>query len=162
MSHHHALQPYRSLQKYPEIKRKFFFSLGRLQQENNEAVLACLPDIQVVVYVQVQETLNYFGLIYIFFTFHSYFKKLKEHNCCFGKLGKSFSYVKIFFQETLPGAKVSGGLSNLSFSFRGMEAIREAMHGVFLYHAIKVQWDTCCLGHQPLLRASVCRLWPTD
>ncbi|XP_029449763.1 methionine synthase isoform X2 [Rhinatrema bivittatum] len=44
-------------------------------------------------------------------------------------------------KETLPGAKVSGGLSNLSFSFRGMEAIREAMHGVFLYHAIKIGMD---------------------
>lgn len=33
---------------------------------------------------------------------------------------------------------MSGGLSNLSFSFRGRESIREAMHGVFLYHAIKV------------------------
>uniref|UniRef100_A0ABI7XGW0 Methionine synthase n=1 Tax=Felis catus TaxID=9685 RepID=A0ABI7XGW0_FELCA len=44
-------------------------------------------------------------------------------------------------QETLPGARVSGGLSNLSFSFRGMEAIREAMHGVFLYHAIKFGMD---------------------
>uniref|UniRef100_A0A671UTQ6 5-methyltetrahydrofolate-homocysteine methyltransferase n=1 Tax=Sparus aurata TaxID=8175 RepID=A0A671UTQ6_SPAAU len=42
---------------------------------------------------------------------------------------------------TLPGARVSGGLSNLSFSFRGMEAIREAMHGAFLYHAIKVGMD---------------------
>jgi len=36
---------------------------------------------------------------------------------------------------------VSGGLSNLSFSFRGMEAIREAMHGAFLYQAIKVNTD---------------------
>uniref|UniRef100_A0AAQ6IVB3 Methionine synthase n=1 Tax=Anabas testudineus TaxID=64144 RepID=A0AAQ6IVB3_ANATE len=44
-------------------------------------------------------------------------------------------------QETLPGARVSGGLSNLSFSFRGMEAIREAMHGAFLYHAIKDGMD---------------------
>ena len=43
-----------------------------------------------------------------------------------------------FFQQTLPGARVSGGLSNFSFSFRGMETIREAMHSVFLYHAIKV------------------------
>ncbi|KAL2077934.1 hypothetical protein ACEWY4_025619 [Coilia grayii] len=40
-------------------------------------------------------------------------------------------------KDTLPGARVSGGLSNLSFSFRGMEAIREAMHGAFLYYAIK-------------------------
>ncbi|XP_077342636.1 methionine synthase isoform X2 [Lithobates pipiens] len=44
-------------------------------------------------------------------------------------------------KATLKGAKVSGGLSNLSFSFRGMEAIREAMHGVFLYHAIKIGLD---------------------
>ncbi|NXT71735.1 METH synthase, partial [Chaetops frenatus] len=44
-------------------------------------------------------------------------------------------------KETLPGARVSGGLSNLSFSFRGMDAIREAMHGVFLYHAIKYGMD---------------------
>lgn len=41
-------------------------------------------------------------------------------------------------QDNLPGARVSGGLSNFSFSFRGKEAVREAMHSVFLYHAIKV------------------------
>lgn len=52
-------------------------------------------------------------------------------------MGESFHFF-YFCQQTLPGAKISGGLSNLSFSFRGMEAIREAMHGVFLYHAIKV------------------------
>ncbi|XP_031417587.1 methionine synthase isoform X2 [Clupea harengus] len=40
-------------------------------------------------------------------------------------------------KESLPGVRVSGGLSNLSFAFRGMEVIREAMHGAFLYHAIK-------------------------
>ncbi|TNN62845.1 Methionine synthase [Liparis tanakae] len=44
-------------------------------------------------------------------------------------------------KETLPRARVSGGLSNLSFSFRGMEAIREAMHGAFLYQAIKDGMD---------------------
>ena len=44
----------------------------------------------------------------------------------------------IFPQSTLPGARISGGLSNLSFSFRGMDVIREAMHSVFLFHAIKV------------------------
>ncbi|KAM8837245.1 methionine synthase isoform 1-T1 [Spinachia spinachia] len=44
-------------------------------------------------------------------------------------------------KEKLPRARVSGGLSNLSFSFRGMEAIREAMHGAFLYHAIKDGMD---------------------
>lgn len=55
----------------------------------------------------------------------------------FDKIRESF-HVFTLFQETLPGVRISGGLSNLSFSFRGMEAIREAMHGVFLYHAIKV------------------------
>ncbi|XP_048026464.1 methionine synthase isoform X2 [Megalobrama amblycephala] len=44
-------------------------------------------------------------------------------------------------KENLPGARVSGGLSNLSFSFRGMDVIREAMHGAFLYHAIKDGMD---------------------
>ena len=39
---------------------------------------------------------------------------------------------------SLPGARVSGGLSNFSFSFRGMDAVREAMHSVFLFHAIEV------------------------
>ena len=36
---------------------------------------------------------------------------------------------------------MSGGVSNISFSFRGMEQIREAMHSVFLYHAIKASLD---------------------
>ena len=40
-------------------------------------------------------------------------------------------------RENLPGAQVSGGVSNISFSFRGNEPVREAMHSVFLYHAIK-------------------------
>ncbi|XP_051771026.1 methionine synthase-like [Ctenopharyngodon idella] len=44
-------------------------------------------------------------------------------------------------KESLPGARISGGLSNLSFSFRGMDVIREAMHGAFLYHAIKDGMD---------------------
>jgi len=44
-------------------------------------------------------------------------------------------------KATLPGALVSGGLSNLSFSFRGNETIRKAMHSVFLYHAISAGLD---------------------
>uniref|UniRef100_A0A1I8A8Y7 B12-binding N-terminal domain-containing protein n=1 Tax=Steinernema glaseri TaxID=37863 RepID=A0A1I8A8Y7_9BILA len=44
-------------------------------------------------------------------------------------------------KENLPGAHISGGISNISFSFRGMEAVREAMHSVFLYHAIKAGLD---------------------
>src|SRR5262249_29904293 len=41
----------------------------------------------------------------------------------------------------LPGVKVSGGVSNLSFSFRSSPRVREAMHAVFLYHAIKAGLD---------------------
>ncbi|KAG9294279.1 hypothetical protein G9A89_021638 [Geosiphon pyriformis] len=44
-------------------------------------------------------------------------------------------------KKTLPGAKISGGVSNISFSFRGMDKIREAMHSVFLYHAIRAGMD---------------------
>ncbi|KAK6738434.1 hypothetical protein RB195_020504 [Necator americanus] len=44
-------------------------------------------------------------------------------------------------RENLPGCHVSGGVSNISFSFRGMEAVREAMHSVFLYYAIKAGMD---------------------
>ncbi|XP_015218329.2 methionine synthase isoform X1 [Lepisosteus oculatus] len=62
---------------------------------------------------------------------------MEEHNIYAINFMKATRVIK----ETLPGARVSGGLSNLSFSFRGMEAIREAMHGAFLYHAIKVGMD---------------------
>ena len=46
-----------------------------------------------------------------------------------------------WMKENLPGAHVSGGVSNLSFSFRGNNYIREAMHAVFLYHAIQAGMD---------------------
>lgn len=46
-----------------------------------------------------------------------------------------------WIKENLPYAKVSGGISNLSFSFRGINPIREAMHSVFLYHAIHAGMD---------------------
>ena len=42
-----------------------------------------------------------------------------------------------WIKENLPHAKISGGVSNVSFSFRGNDAAREAIHTVFLYHAIK-------------------------
>ena len=44
-------------------------------------------------------------------------------------------------KETCPGAKVSGGVSNLSFSFRGNDVVREAIHSAFLYHAIRAGMD---------------------
>ena len=46
-----------------------------------------------------------------------------------------------FIKETMPGARVSGGISNLSFSFRGNDAVREAMHSAFLYRAIGAGLD---------------------
>ncbi|XP_061665501.1 methionine synthase isoform X2 [Syngnathoides biaculeatus] len=62
---------------------------------------------------------------------------MEEHN----DYAVNFILATKLIKETLPRARVSGGLSNLSFSFRGMEAIREAMHGAFLYHAIKDGMD---------------------
>ena len=44
-------------------------------------------------------------------------------------------------KERCPGAKVSGGVSNLSFSFRGNDVVREAMHAAFLYHAVRAGMD---------------------
>jgi 5-methyltetrahydrofolate--homocysteine methyltransferase len=46
-----------------------------------------------------------------------------------------------WIKQNLPGAHVSGGVSNISFSFRGNEAVREAMHAAFLYHAIQAGLD---------------------
>lgn len=46
-----------------------------------------------------------------------------------------------WIKQNLPGAKISGGVSNVSFSFRGNDPVREAMHSAFLYHAIKEGMD---------------------
>ncbi|KAJ8013643.1 hypothetical protein DPEC_G00031940 [Dallia pectoralis] len=62
---------------------------------------------------------------------------MEEHN----EYAINFIKATKLIKESLPGARISGGLSNLSFSFRGMEVIREAMHGAFLYHAIKDGMD---------------------
>ena len=62
---------------------------------------------------------------------------IEEHN----NYGVDFINATKWIRENLPGAHVSGGLSNLSFSFRGNNLVREAMHSVFLYHAIKVGLD---------------------
>lgn len=55
--------------------------------------------------------------------------------------GVDFIKATKWIKENLPYAKISGGVSNLSFSFRGNNVIREAMHSVFLYHAIKAGMD---------------------
>ncbi|WP_062112784.1 methionine synthase [Aureimonas sp. AU40] len=55
--------------------------------------------------------------------------------------GVAFIEATRTIRETLPHAHISGGVSNLSFSFRGNEPVREAMHAVFLYHAIQAGMD---------------------
>ncbi len=62
---------------------------------------------------------------------------IEEHN----NYGVDFIEATRWIRANLPGAHVSGGVSNLSFSFRGNEPVREAMHSVFLYHAIKAGMD---------------------
>ncbi len=62
---------------------------------------------------------------------------IEEHN----DYGVAFIEATRIIRETLPYAHVSGGVSNVSFSFRGNEPVREAMHAVFLYHAIKAGMD---------------------
>lgn len=62
---------------------------------------------------------------------------IEEHN----NYGVDFINATRWIKENLPYAKVSGGVSNLSFSFRGNNAIREAMHSVFLYYAIEAGMD---------------------
>jgi 5-methyltetrahydrofolate--homocysteine methyltransferase len=54
---------------------------------------------------------------------------------------KAFIEAIPLIKERCPGAKVSGGISNLSFSFRGNDVVREAMHAAFLYHAIRAGLD---------------------
>ena len=55
--------------------------------------------------------------------------------------GRAFIEATREIKKRLPGVKVSGGVSNLSFSFRGNNALRESMHAVFLYHAIEAGMD---------------------
>lgn len=62
---------------------------------------------------------------------------LEEHNNYAVDFIKATRWIK----ENLPYAKVSGGVSNISFSFRGNNSVREAMHSAFLYHAIKAGLD---------------------
>ena len=62
---------------------------------------------------------------------------MSEHNGYGLDFIRSVGWIK----KHLPGAKVSGGVSNLSFSFRGNNYVREAIHSVFLYHAIREGMD---------------------
>ena len=67
---------------------------------------------------------------------------IEEHNNYAVDFIKATGWIK----RNLPGAHVSGGVSNLSFSFRGNNYIREAMHAVFLYHAIQQGMDMAILN----------------
>jgi 5-methyltetrahydrofolate--homocysteine methyltransferase len=66
---------------------------------------------------------------------------LEEHN----NYGVDFIEATREIKQLMPLVKISGGVSNLSFSFRGNEHVREAMHSVFLYHAIKAGMDMGCV-----------------
>ena len=62
---------------------------------------------------------------------------MEEHN----NYAVDFIEATRWIKQNLPGAKVSGGVSNISFSFRGNNTVREAMHAAFLYHAGKAGMD---------------------
>jgi 5-methyltetrahydrofolate--homocysteine methyltransferase len=62
---------------------------------------------------------------------------IEEH----ASYGRDFIEATRWIKQNLPGAKVSGGISNVSFSFRGNNPVREAIHAVFLYHAIEAGLD---------------------
>jgi 5-methyltetrahydrofolate--homocysteine methyltransferase len=62
---------------------------------------------------------------------------LEEHNA----YAINFIEATRIIKATCPGVKISGGVSNLSFSFRGNDMVREAIHSAFLYHAIKAGMD---------------------
>ena len=78
--------------------------------------------------------------------------------------GRAFIEATRRIKAELPGAHVSGGISNLSFSFRGNETVRRAMHSVFLYHAIQAGMDMAIVNAgqldiyddiEPVLREAV-------
>jgi 5-methyltetrahydrofolate--homocysteine methyltransferase len=91
---------------------------------------------------------------------------IEEHN----RYALDFINATSRIKAACPGAKISGGVSNLSFGFRGLEVIREAMHSVFLYHAIQAGMDMGIVnpaqlqvreaaggrGHGQLERGGVC------
>ena len=62
---------------------------------------------------------------------------IEEHN----RFGLNFIEAVCEIKRTCPGVRTSGGISNLSFSFRGNNVVREAMHSAFLYHAIRAGLD---------------------
>ena len=74
---------------------------------------------------------------------------IEEH----ANYGLDFIEATRWIKQNLPGALVSGGVSNVSFSFRGNNPVREAIHAVFLYHAIAAGHGH---GHRQRRRSSRC------
>lgn len=72
---------------------------------------------------------------------------IKEHE----RYGLDFLLAVEWIKQNLPGAKVSGGVSNLSFAFRGNNYVRQAMHSVFLYHAISRGMDMAIVNAGSIL-----------
>lgn len=72
---------------------------------------------------------------------------LEEHS----RYGIDFIEAVRWVKQNLPGARTSGGISNLSFAFRGRNALREAMHTVFLYHAISAGLDMAIMNPATVL-----------
>ena len=62
---------------------------------------------------------------------------MEEH----AEYGKAFIEALPLIKERCPGSRISGGISNLSFAFRGNDVVREAIHSAFLYHAIRAGLD---------------------
>ncbi len=71
---------------------------------------------------------------------------IEEH----ARFGVDFIEAVRWIKTNLPGALTSGGISNLSFAFRGNNAVREAMHSVFLFHAVKAGLDMAIVNPQML------------
>src|SRR5450830_285678 len=76
---------------------------------------------------------------------------IEEHN----NYAVDFINATRWIKQNLPGAKVSGGVSNVSFSFRGNDPVREAIHTVFLYHAIQAGMVGVYDQLEPVLRERV-------
>ncbi|MGN0213284.1 MAG: methionine synthase [Muribaculaceae bacterium] len=72
---------------------------------------------------------------------------IKEHE----RYGLDFILAVEWIKQNLPGVKVSGGVSNLSFAFRGNNYVRQAMHSVFLYHAISRGMDMAIVNAGSIL-----------
>jgi len=72
---------------------------------------------------------------------------IEEHN----EYARAFIEATRLIEERCPGARVSGGVSNLSFAFRGSDHVREAIHAAFLYHAIQAGLDMAIVNAGQLM-----------